>query len=112
MLIVFFYLLVGHALADYALQGDSMAINKNRHAKTELQKHVPWYYWMSAHALIHGGAVTLITQSLWLGLAETFCHFLIDYGKCNRLFNINIDQLLHLACKISWFLIYLKYCAI
>ena len=102
ILMVCFLLLVGHAICDYPLQGDAVAINKNRNAKTELQKHVPWYYWLASHALMHGGAVALITGSVTLGIAETVAHFLIDFGKCEKLFNIHIDQLLHIICKLLW----------
>lgn len=104
---LFFLLIAGHALADFALQGDAMAVNKNRNMKTELQKHVPWYYWLASHAMIHGGAVALVTGSVGLGIAETVCHFLIDFSKCERWFSIHVDQLLHVSCKVLWILILL-----
>lgn len=104
---MFFYLIVAHAALDYALQGEAVAINKNRNAKTELQKHVPWYYWMGSHALMHGGAVELITGSIYLGIAETICHFAIDYFKCERKYTIHGDQLLHVICKVLWLIIWM-----
>jgi hypothetical protein len=100
--IVLFYLIAGHALVDFSLQSDTIAQNKNPKADTVLQKHVPWYYWLSSHALMHGGMVALITGSVWLGLAETIAHFLIDYFKCKGLYSIHIDQGLHFLCKIIW----------
>ena len=103
---VLFFLIVLHALLDFPLQGDAVAINKNPNAKTELQKHVPWYYWLGSHALIHGGGVALVTGSVGLGCAETICHFLIDYGKCQRKYSIHGDQLLHVVCKVVWFTIW------
>ena len=103
---IFFYLLVVHALFDFPLQGDSVAVNKNPNAKTALQQHVPWYYWMGAHALTHGGGVAFVTGSVWLGLAETICHFLIDYGKCNHKYSIHGDQILHVVCKVIWVIIW------
>ncbi len=106
-LTVLFYLLASHAVADFALQSDALAINKNRNAKTELQKHVPWYYWLGSHALIHGLGVALITQSAILGLVETAAHFLIDFAKCERWYSIHIDQLLHVVCKVLWAVIWL-----
>lgn len=106
---LFFYLLVGHAVMDYLLQVDAVAINKNPNANTELQKHVPWYYWMGAHALGHGGAVALVTGSVFLGVAETLCHFLIDYGKCNKKYSIHGDQILHVVCKVMWIIIWLLF---
>jgi hypothetical protein len=104
---VLFFLLVSHALFDFPLQGEATAINKNPNAGTPLQKHVPWYYWMGSHALNHGGGVALVTGSIVLGCAETICHFLIDYGKCNNKYSIHGDQALHVACKILWVILLL-----
>lgn len=104
-----FLLLVAHAICDYPLQGDAVAINKNRNAKTDLQKSVPWYYWMGSHALMHGGAVALITGMPMLGVLETACHFMIDYLKCQKIFDIHIDQLLHIVCKLVWVFIWLVF---
>lgn len=100
-----FWLLVAHFVADYPLQGDTTALNKNRNARTPLQQHVPWYYWMTAHALMHGGAVALVTGSVELGFAETVCHWLIDFAKCEKVFGIHADQALHVACKVAWLLV-------
>lgn len=100
-------LLVAHAAFDYALQGDTVAINKNPNASTPLQQHVPWYYWMGSHALMHGGAVAVITNNVWIGIAETVAHFAIDFGKCAQKYTIHVDQLLHLVCKIAWVVIFI-----
>jgi Protein of unknown function (DUF3307) len=99
---VFFALLVGHAICDYPLQAGPMATEKCRRSASPLQRTVPWYYWLSAHAVIHGGAVYLITGSLFLGLAETVIHWLIDFGKCEDWFGIHVDQALHVGCKVLW----------
>jgi hypothetical protein len=99
---VFFALLVGHAVMDYALQAGPMAVEKCRHSTTDLQKAVPWYYWLSAHTLGHGGAVFLVTGSLSLGVLETVIHWLIDFGKCEGWFGIHVDQALHVGCKVLW----------
>lgn len=104
---VFFLLIAAHATFDYALQGDTVAVNKNPNANTPLQQHVPWYYWMGSHALQHGLAVALITNSAWLGLAESTAHFAIDYGKCSKKYSIHGDQLLHLVCKVAWLVIWI-----
>lgn len=100
--LIFFLLLGSHALFDFPLQGETVAINKNRNSKTHLQKEVDWFYWMSAHALTHGLGVALITQSMWLGIAETVSHFAIDYGKCEKMYGIHADQFLHVLCKVLW----------
>lgn len=106
-LMVCFLLLVAHALFDFPLQGDVVAVNKNRHAKTPLQQHVPWYYWLASHALVHGGAVALITGNPLLGMLESIAHFTIDYSKCEKWINIHVDQLLHIVCKLLWAVIWL-----
>lgn len=99
---VLFWLLVAHAVADYPLQNGPMATEKCRRSTSDLQKSVPWYYWLSAHALIHGGAVFWITGSLALGLLETIVHWVIDFGKCEGWFGIHVDQALHVGCKVVW----------
>lgn len=105
-LTLLFLLLAAHAAFDYALQGDTVAVNKNPNANTPLQKHVPWYYWLVSHGLTHGGAVCLLTGSVTLGVAEFVCHTAIDFLKCKGLFNIHVDQLLHLLCKLLWVLLW------
>jgi len=109
MFIMLFLLLVGHAIADFALQSDAMAKGKNRHNKSEpppgAKPQVCWYYWLTAHALIHGGVVWLVT-GLWIfGLMETIAHWLIDFGKCENWYGIHEDQLMHLLCKLFYILI-------
>lgn len=109
-LLVFF--LAGHALMDFALQGDAMATCKCRKANSPLQKAVPWYYWMSAHALLHGAAVgfvirfadatfTLQTVAAYAAL-ETLIHWLIDVAKCEGYTSIHTDQAAHVVCKLIW----------
>lgn len=100
------WLIIGHFVIDYPLQGDTTAREKNYKSTTELQKYVPWYYWMLAHSLMHGGFVSLVTGSFWLGFFETVVHFLTDLGKCANIYSIHTDQLIHLACKIIWVYIY------
>lgn len=105
-----FFLLAGHAAMDFAFQPDPMAICKCRRADHPLTKAVPWYYWLTAHALLHGAAVGVVVR--WFGydwsvvvalaVAETVIHWFIDLGKCERLYSIHVDQLLHVACKVVW----------
>lgn len=101
-LMVLFLLIAAHAAFDYAWQGDTVALNKNPNAHTPLQFHVPWYYWMASHALMHGAAVALITNSAVLGIAEAVAHFFIDWGKCTNKYSIHGDQALHGLCKLVW----------
>lgn len=94
-----FWLLVGHVLADYPLQGDFLAKAKNRFAPIP---GVPWWQALSAHALIHGGMVGLITGYWWFGLFEFAAHWRIDYAKCKGDISFNEDQYLHVLCKFVW----------
>ena len=99
MLSLFFWLLVAHVVCDYPLQGDFLARAKNHKLPIP---GVPFYQALGAHALIHGGAVALLTGSLWLGLAEIVLHVGIDYAKCDGRTTLNQDQALHVICKLLW----------
>ena len=96
---MFVLLLVAHALADYPLQGEFLAKAKNRFAPVP---GVPWYQALAAHAVIHGGAVGWSTGSITLGAFEVICHMLIDDLKCGHRISYNVDQFLHVACKVVW----------
>ena len=104
-----FELLVGHAFADFAAQPTTMAKGKNRNTKPDYiprgQEYTPtWFYWLSAHSLIHGGFVYLIL-GLPFGVLETCLHFGIDFLKCENKLTPHQDQLLHLSCKLAYVLI-------
>lgn len=106
---ILFLLLCGHGIVDYSLQTDYVARGKNRHAIPpgyDPVLHGPiqivWPYVLTAHALEHGLAVFLVTNSLALGLAETAAHWIIDFGKCEKWYGIHVDQWLHISCKLIW----------
>lgn len=124
MLELFILLIFGHAIADYALQSEGMALCKNPNLKKmweDAEKYpgitdylqprvinqafVPWYYFMGAHGMINGFFVYLFTGSVYLGVAEAFCHSVIDLGKCHKVYGIHIDQALHVVCKLAWVLV-------
>lgn len=94
-----FKLIAAHALCDFPLQGDYLSRGKNHKAPLP---GTPWFLLLMAHALIHGGAVVLITGNLWLGLGETVAHAAIDYAKCDGRIGYTTDQGAHVACKILW----------
>lgn len=105
--ITLFALLIGHAVADFALQSDSMARGKNRNRPPENipPGQVPmaiWPYWLTSHALIHAGAVWLVTGNMWLAAAELVVHWVIDFAKCENWTGIHTDQFLHVMCKVLW----------
>lgn len=110
---------IGHAIADFPLQGHFLAEGKNRfHPLAD----VPWFWCLGAHAAVHAGFVwvftvlsglfalphgvadlsLLMTTGAFLGLLEFLSHFMIDDLKCMGRFSFNTDQLLHLGCKAVW----------
>jgi hypothetical protein len=105
-----FFLLASHALMDYALQSETIAYCKCKGSDHPAAKAVPWYYWLTTHAFLHGAAVGVVIR--WFGfewtvvailaVSETVIHWLIDYGKCRNWFNIHADQAFHIACKLLW----------
>lgn len=103
MLEIFYQLMIGHAIADYALQPPNIAQGKNRHSgpppgydEAIHGKRQPiWILVMTAHALIHAGMVLVITGDPVLSVWQFLTHFLIDTLKCERLFNVWVDQFLH-----------------
>lgn len=92
-------LFAAHALCDYPLQGDFLARGKNRNAAIP---GIPWWQCLTAHALIHAGAVYLITGSLLLAGLELVIHWWTDFGKCDGWFGFNADQAIHFGCKLAW----------
>ena len=102
---LFFQFLVMHAVLDSVVQPDVMASAKSRASRFHEDSNgefPPWYYWLGAHALGHGGAVYLISGNVWLGLIETALHGLIDYTKCENKTSLAQDQALHLVCKLGY----------
>jgi hypothetical protein len=128
---LFALLVFGHFLADYPLQGEFIALGKNR---TCPLPGTPWYQILLAHAFMHGGLVAaaivlagisghpaLFALAFPLAIAETIVHFAIDDWKCRRearlrkiyegqcdvllckrIAGYDIDQALHFACKAAW----------
>lgn len=101
MLLLFFKLLIAHALTDYSLQNDSMVTMKVRRDPNDV-----WWYYMAAHCLIQAGGVWLITANPWLALAEFVLHGIIDFAKSERWIKWSTDQWLHIACKAGYVLLW------
>lgn len=103
-----FLLLCGHFLADFSLQTEWIATNKNRHVRLrfppEQRAHmqVIWPWLLTSHAAIHGLMVYLVTHKLSLSLAEVAVHWIVDFGKCEKWFDFHTDQILHIAAKVLW----------
>ncbi len=106
MLEIGFWLFVGHAMGDFALQSDWMAVYKSRHNKdVHVLSTAPgliWIHVLGSHCAVHAGAVALATGSIVLGLFELIAHFIIDFSKSEGWFGFHTDQFLHLGCKVLW----------
>jgi hypothetical protein len=108
---IFFLLICGHALADFGLQTEWIATNKNRHVRLSLspeqraKMQVIWPHLLSAHSLHHGLMVFLATQKLSLGVAETVFHWITDFGKCEKWYGFHTDQAIHVVTKVIWLIL-------
>lgn len=98
-LALFFAFAIVHALADYPLQGDYLAREKQRRQAASSRD---WLIALTAHALIHAGGVWIVSGSVLLGSAELVIHWLIDLGKGEGRYGYVVDQLLHLSCKVLY----------
>jgi hypothetical protein len=98
---LFLKLLIGHALADFALQTEFISDAKNRQL-TSYGNSVPWWIIMSVHCIIHAAFVWMLTNSLVLGILEFVVHFGIDTLRCEGWFSFTTDQVLHVFCKLMW----------
>lgn len=91
-----------HALADFPLQGDYLARQKNR---KNASNRTDWVIALTAHCVIHAGGVWAISGSLAFAAVELTLHALIDLGKGEGKYGIATDQALHLACKLGYALV-------
>lgn len=103
-----FALIVGHAVADYPLQGEFLALGKNHRLPTEPRQcrgscvRGLWFHCLTAHAIIHAGVVWAVTGVFFLGILEFFLHWVIDYLKSAGFTNLHLDQFLHILCKAAY----------
>jgi hypothetical protein len=100
---LFFALVIGHAVADFPLQGEYLAVGKNRRLLMRLKDPArppdQWIYCMGAHCLIHAGTVWLISGSAVLGAVELVVHWGLDQAKCEGKTSFAFDQWGHVTCK-------------
>ncbi len=109
---LFFALVIGHAFADYPLQGEFLAKRKNHRRPPDAESdgnpgspnHL-WFHCLTAHALIHAGFVWVITGVAFFGLLEFVFHWLIDFFKSEGWINFHFDQAVHLLCKLLYILL-------
>ncbi len=107
MLELIIFLLIGHLVSDYLLQNDNIAIGKNRNIN-KIHLTVPWYYWLITHSSIHGLAVFITTGHISLCITEIILHTLIDYTKCEGKISLQVDQILHVLCKVIYIILIWK----
>ena len=93
---LFFLLVASHFLFDYPLQGDFLARQKGTGTRWSQRYHT------LGHSIIHGGAVALLCNSLWLGVAETVIHYITDRNKVRGNISYLTDQTIHISCKVLW----------
>lgn len=107
-------LLFGHCIADTVFQPMSMSAGKRKDREIDMSCVPPgqkpinlWYMWMTHHAVVHGGVVAIITGRYEFGVLETILHWIIDFYKCKNKYGPNVDQILHLTCKLIYVIIIL-----
>lgn len=86
-----FYLIAGHYLADFPLQGEYLSNSKGSN-----------FHAMAAHCMIQALTVMLATGDLRLAMIEFFAHAIIDKMKCNGWLSLNQDQCLHLTLRVAY----------
>ena len=96
---VLYWLLIGHAVADYALQSDGMVKRKSPEWP-QVESYGPWWWTMLAHSAINGSFVSLLTGNIAYGMVETVLHFLLDWAKCLGKINAVEDQAGHILSKV------------
>lgn len=107
-LVLLFALVIGHAFADFPLQGDFLSRGKNRNAPPPQLadgRSTPanlWIYLMSAHCLVHAGFVWVISGYVVFALAEFVLHWIIDVAKCEGRTSFATDQWLHILSKAAY----------
>ena|ERR1700692_1821146 len=94
-------LITAHFIADYPLQGEFLAIQKNPWLPED-KRFAPWYQAMTAHCFIHAGFVFLITGNVWFFFVELIAHFITDVGKCSKAMSYNVDQIIHVLWKVAF----------
>ena len=107
-LVLLWALLLGHALGDFPLQGEFLAVGKDRHADLsrvtggKLWPKGMWLYCLTIHSLIQAAFVWVVTGSVVLSLVEFVLHWVIDLVKNEGWTTFYQDQALHVVCKVLY----------
>ncbi len=97
-------LILAHIFGDFVFQNEYMACFKNRYQHSEELKSVNIMILMY-HATIHAGLVYFITGDFIFFIAELIIHAIVDDKKCAGKITYLQDQVIHLICKLLYFLL-------
>ena len=97
---IFAWLLIGHAVADYALQSEWVA--RAKQPGFRFGGEAIWPGVLASHAAIHAGAVKLATGSWLLAGLEFGAHAAIDYTRGRGRLSYHGDPACHAASKAVW----------
>jgi len=89
-------LIFAHAIADYALQSEFLALNKGDKL---------WL--MMMHSVIVGGCMAIASGFLYIGFIESGFHFIIDTLKAHNIIKWKEDKILHGLCILGYLLMLL-----
>ncbi len=107
-------MIMGHSLGDYPLQGAFLSSCKNRNTDSSIffgRSTVPeglWLHALTAHSLIQAGIVWIITGSLAVTIIELVIHWITDFVRCEEWISFNMDQAIHIGCKIVFAILLVK----
>lgn len=103
LLTTFFLLLGAHFLADFVLQTDFIAREKN--PKTAKMGKSTYILFM--HCYLHASLTMLITRSWLCAFVMLASHYVIDEAKNNEAIDFVTDQVLHVTIIV--FLTFISY---
>ena len=108
-LIIIFWLLCAHFIADYPLQTSEMGKYKNKRNRPTPPKGAKfvsvWFAYLTAHSFVHAALYALIIGPI-LGFLLGLAHWIQDYFKCKLQYSPNLDQIIHIIILILIGLVY------
>ena len=104
VLIIIFWLICAHFIADYPLQTPEMGKYKNKRNQPSPpdKKAKPvsvWFAYLTAHGFVHAALSALIVGPLF-GFIIGMIHWTQDYLKCKIQYSPNLDQVIHILVLI------------
>ena len=96
---ILFWLLVGHAVCDFPLQGEFLSKAKNY---LDPIRGVSSLYCLIMHSLIHAGMVAIVTGNFFLAMCELVIHTATDALKIAGIIGFKTDQAIHILSKVLY----------